>query len=90
MVIPNAFVINQSNNNFLLNITSFFKENLSSLSVDKFSSFIEITKNYFLTLRFKQFLSNFSNFNCNIHKIFNPSSFKLFYESTTSKNYFKS
>ena len=52
MVISNAFVINQSNNNFLRNIESFIKENLSSLSVDKFSNFIEISKNYFLTLRF--------------------------------------
>ena len=52
MVISNAFVINQSNNNFLRNIESFIKENLSSLIVDKFSNFIEISKNYFFKLRF--------------------------------------
>ena len=33
-------------------LNHFAKENLSSLIVDKFSNFIEISKNYFFTLRF--------------------------------------
>ena len=50
MIISNAFVITQSNNNFLFN--HFVKENLSSLIVDKFSKFIEISKNYFSTFQY--------------------------------------
>ena len=60
MVISNGFVINQSNNNFLLN--HFVKENLSSLIVDKSSNFIEISKNYLFTLRFNTISIKFYQF----------------------------